>query len=117
MKNICASVGAVPTQEKKEEYKKMKNRVIFFSGWDEEFYLDAAGEWCENAEGEVVGGVDTYFFNLRTGQRCEHARSCLIGEEPLDAETRNRWETLCQGIEKIPDLTKIICTRKKVIIW
>jgi len=117
MGNIETSVSAVLTHEKKQEYKKMKNRAIFFSGWDEEFYICAAGEWCINSAGEVVGDVDTYFFNILTGQRCEHARSCLVGWAPLDEETRNRWETLFRGIEKLPDLTKTICTRKKVIIW
>ena len=117
MKNIEAGVGAVPAQEKKEEYKKMKNKVIFFLGWDKEFYLYAAGDWCENAQGKVVGGVDTYFYRLVDGRRCESVRDALKGWGPLDTETHNQWETLCLGIEKLPDLTKTICTRKKVIIW
>ena len=117
MKNIEASVGAVPTLEKKEECKKMKNKVIFFLGWDKEFYIYAVGEWRENAEGVVVGDVDTYFYTVLTGQRCEHLRDCLQGWGSLDEETHNKWETLFKGIEKIPNLTKTICTRKKVLIW
>ena len=117
MENIGAGVGAVPAREKKEEYKKMKNKVVFFLGWDKEFYLYAVGEWRENADGKVVGDVDTYFYNILTGSRCEGVRGCLVGWYPLDAETHSRWETLCQGIEKLPDLTKTICTRKKVLIW
>ena len=117
MENIGAGVGVVPTLEKKEEYKKMRNKVIFFYGWDEEFYLNAVGEWLENTAGEVVGDVDTYFYRLVDGRRCEHMRDCLQGWGSLDEETRNQWETLFKGIEKIPNLTKTICSRKKVIIW
>ena len=95
----------------------MKNKVVFFLGWDKEFYLYAVGEWRENADGKVVGDVNTYFYNILTGSRCEGVRGCLAGWYPLDAETHSRWETLCQGIEKLPDLTKTICTRKKVLIW
>ena len=117
MENIGAGGGAVPVQEKKEECKKMKNKVIFFLGWDKEFYLYAVGEWRENSKGEVVGSVDTYFYNILTGSRCESVRGCLVGWYPLDQETHDLWETLCRGIEKLPDLSKTICTRKKVIIW
>ena len=117
MENIGAGVGAVPAHEKKEECKKMKNKVVFFLGWDKEFYLYAVGEWRENTAGEVIGDVDTYFYRLTDGQRCESVRDALKGWGPLDTETHNQWETLCLGIEKLPDLTKTICTRKKVIIW
>ena len=117
MENIGASVSAVLTNEKKEEYKKMKNKVIFFLGWDKEFYLYAASDWCENAQGKVVGGVDTYFYRLVDGRRCESVRDALKGWGPIDTETHNQWETLCRGIEKLPDLSKTICTRKKVLIW
>ena len=117
MENIGAGVGAVPAHEKKEEYKKMKNKVIFFYGWDKEFYIYAVGEWRENADGVVVGDVDTYFYTVLTGQRCEHLRDCLIGWVQRYEETPSEWETLFKGIEKLPNLTKTICTRKKVIIW
>ena len=117
MKNIEASAGAVPAQEKKEEYKKMKNKVIFFLGWDKEFYLYAVGEWYENTNGKVVGDVDTYFYRLVDGRRCESVRDILKGWGSIDEETHNQWETLFKGIEKLPDLTKTICTRKIVTIW
>ena len=117
MKNIGASVSAVLTQEKKQEYKKMKNKVIFVYGWSDGFYIYAAGEWLENAKGEVVGDVDTYFYNILTGQRCGHMRDCLIGWVQRYEETPSEWEILFKGIEKLPDLTKTICTRKKVLIW
>ena len=117
MENIGAGVGAVPAQKKKEEYKKMKNKVVFFLGWDKEFYLYAVGEWCESADGKVVGDVDTYFYTVLTGQRCEHLRDSLVGWVQRYEETPSEWEILFKGIEKLSDLTKTICTRKKVLIW
>ena len=88
MKNICASVGAVPTQGKKEEeakveeeeeYTEHRNEMYFYLKERPEYRISAVGRWLENSKGEVVGDADTYFYHIMTGERCESVRECLIG--------------------------------------
>ena len=89
MKNIEASVGVIPTQEKKEEeakveeeeeeYTEHENEMYFFLEECPEYRISAVGRWLENSEGEVVGDADTYFYHIMTGERCESVRECLIG--------------------------------------
>ena len=72
MKNICASVGAVPTTEKKEAEKKIEeegekyirkeNEVIFCLEEAPEFQISAVARWGENAYGEVIGQPDIYYM-------------------------------------------------------
>ena len=78
MKNIEASVGAVPAHVKKEaeakkveeeEYHQMENEVIFCLEEAPEYQISAVAEWAENARGDMVVGVDTYFRHIETGDR------------------------------------------------
>ena len=83
MKNIEASVGVIPTQEKKEEeakveeeeeeYTEHQNEMYFFLKECPEYRISAVGRWFENSKGEVVGDADTYFHHIMTGERCESA--------------------------------------------
>ena len=118
MKNIEASVGAVPTQGKKveeeeveveeDEYTEHRNEMYFFLREYPEYRISAVGRWLENRKGEVVGDADTYFYHIMTGERCESAWGCLIGWS--DGErAEEKWETLCERIEKLDGLEQIIC--------
>ena len=131
MKNIGASVGAVPTQEKKEVEKKiveeevegeikeeecipMKNEMIFFLNEAPEYQISAVAVWGENARGDVVREPDTYFRHILTGARCESAWSCLIGWSEPDEHAAEKWEELCGRIEELENTDEIICDEKRV---
>ena len=127
MKNIGASVGAVPAQEKKEEevkkveeeeveeeYYQMVNEMVFFLSEAPEYQISAVAEWGENARGDVVVGADTYFIHVMTGQRCESVRDCLDGWSEPDEKSMEKWETLCERIENIGSLEEYICNEKRV---
>ena len=131
MKNIGASVGAIPVQVKKEEvekveeeeeeakieeeeYHQMENEMIFFLSEAPEYQISAVAEWGENARGDVVAGADTYFRHILTGQRCESAWGCLVGWSEPDEHATEKWETLCRRIEDLPNLEEIICDEKRV---
>ena len=117
MKNICASVGAVPTQGKKEEetkveeeeYTEHENKMYFFLRERPEYRISAVGRWLENQKGEVVGDADTYFLHITSGQRCEGVRDCFAGWSEQSERTEEIWETLCQRIEELDGLEQIIC--------
>jgi len=135
MKNIEASVGAVPAQEKKEEdakieeeeYTEHENEMYSFLGDEEEEYTEhenemyfflkerpeyriyATGWWLENTAGEVIGDVDTYFHHVITGERCETAWTTHIGWCGYDERTEEMWETLSMRIQNIGNLEQIIC--------
>jgi len=116
MKNIGASVGVIPTREKKEEVEKVEeeeyteheNKMYFFLRERPEYRISAVGRWCENSKGEVIGDADTYFYHIMTGERCESAWGCLIGWSD-DERTEEIWETLCMRIEELDGLEQIIC--------
>jgi len=131
MKNIGASVGVFPTQEKKkveeeevevetrevdeeEEYHMMKNEMIFFLKEAPEYQISAVGEWCVNTAGKVIGDADTYFLHVLTGQRCESAWSCLTGWSEPDEKSTEKWEALCERIEELENLEVYICDEKRV---
>ena len=131
MKNIGASVGAVPAHEKKEaEVEKqlkeeeeeeeeeecipMENEVVFFLEEAPEYRISGVAEWGENARGDVVREVDTYFRHILTGQRCESAWSCLTGWSEPDEHATEKWEALCERIEELENLEEIICDEKRV---
>ena len=122
MKNIEASANAVFAQGKEEEeeeeeeakveeedeYTEHRNEMYFFLWEHPEYRISAVGRWLENSKGEVVGDADTYFCHIVTGKRCESAWGCLIGwSEGERAE--EKWETLCERIEKLDGLEQIIC--------
>ena len=122
MKNIGASVGAVPTHTKKEEvegvveeeYHQMENEMIFYLNEAPEYQISAVAEWAENSRGDVVVGVDTYFRHILTGQRCESPWGCLVGWSESDEHSTEMWETLCERIEELDNLEAYICDEKRV---
>ena len=122
MKNIGASVGAVPAQEKKEEveevvaeeYHPMRNEMIFFLREAPEYQISAVAEWAENSRGDIVGEPDTYFLHVTTGQRCESVRDCLDGWSEPDERSTEKWETLCERIENLDGMEEYICNEKRV---
>ena len=116
MKNIEASVGAVPTQGKKveveveeEEYTEHRNEMYFFLWEHPEYRISAVGRWLENHKGEVIGDADTYFLHITNGSRCDGVRECLDGWSEQDEEVEEIWETLSMRIEKLDGLEQIIC--------
>jgi len=122
MKNICASVGAVPTLEEREDEEEeieedshqMRNEMVFFLKEAPGYRISAVAEWCENSRGDILTAEpDTYFLHIRTGQRCESAWGCLIGwSEP--GEGQEKWDTLCERIEEFENLEQTICDEKSV---
>ena len=117
MKNIEASVGAVPTQRKKEEeakveeeeYVEHQNEMYFFLEEYPEYRISAVGRWLENQKGEVVGDADTYFRHVLTGERCETAWTACVGWSDQDERTEEIWETLAMRIQNTDGLEQIIC--------
>ena len=126
MKNIDAGVGAVPAQEKKEaEVEKqleeeeeecipMKNEVVFFLKEAPEYCISGVAEWGENSQGDITREVDTYFLNIRTGQRCESAWSCLTGWPEPDEHATEKWEALCERIEEYENIEQDMCYEKTI---
>ena len=127
MKNIGASVGAVPAQEKKEvevkkvveevveeEYHQMENEMIFFLLDAPEYQISAVAEWGENSQGDVVVGADTYFRHILTGQRCESAWGCLVGWSEPNEYATEKWETLCRRIEEYENIEQDMCYEKSI---
>jgi len=124
MKNICASVGAVPTQGKKEEeakveeeeYVEHQNEMYFFLKERPEYRILAVGRWLENQKGEVVGDADTYFRHVLTGERCETAWTACIGWFDQDERIEELWETLSMRIQNTCGLEQIICDEKSFAV-
>ena len=117
MKSIEASVGVIPTQEKKEEeakvgedeYTEHRNEMYFFLEEHPEYRISAVGRWLENWKGEVIEDVDTYFLHITRGSRCDSVGECLDGWSEQNEEAEEKWETLCERIEKLDGLEQIIC--------
>jgi len=117
MKNIEASVGAVPTQGKKkeeakveeDEYTEHRNEMYFFLMEHPEYRIAAIGRWLENSKGEMIGDADTYFLHITRGSRCDGVGECLDGWSEQNEEAEEKWETLCERIEKLDGLEQIIC--------
>ena len=115
MKNIGASVDAVPTQKEEEkeveeeEYTEHENTMYFFLKERPEYRISAVGRWLESSKGEVIGDVDTYFCHVSTGQRCETAWTTHTGWSEQDERTEEIWETLCMRIQNTDGLEQIIC--------
>ena len=121
MKNIEASVGAVPTQEKKEEvedvgveeveeeYIQHQNEMYFFLKELPEYRISAVGRWRESLKGEMIGDVDTYFRHILTSERCETAWTACLGWSDQDERVEEIWETLSMRIQNTDGLEQIIC--------
>ena len=125
MKNIGASVGALPTQEKKEAeagkieeegYHMMKNEMIFYLREYPGCQISGVAEWGENSQGDIVKEVDTYFRHLRTGQRCETPWTCLVGVAEFNEYHEERWETLCMRIENYVNIEQDMCYEKEICV-
>ena len=124
MKNIEASAGAVSAQvdetkkeeveeevkvEEEEEYIEHENEMYFFLREHPEYRISAVGRWLENWKGEVIEDVDTYFLHITRGSRCDGVGECLDGWSEQNEEAEEKWETLCERIEKLDGLEQIIC--------
>ena len=125
MKNIGASVGAVPTQVKKEaeaekvveeekKYIRKENEVIFCLEEAPEYQISAVARWCENARGEIVDQPDIYFRHISTGRLCQGVYACL-GDEVYDQFAEEKWDTLAFRLHMmlVRDLRRIVCGEKK----
>ena len=125
MKNIGASVGAVPAQEKKqtevkkvvkegEKYIRKENEVIFCLEEAPEFQISAVARWDENALGEIVEQPDIYFRHISSGRLCQSVYACIAGVEP-DEYAKEKWDTLYYRIRTmlVRDLRRIVCFEKK----
>ena len=121
MKNIEASVGAVPKQKKKEKvegegkkYIRKENEVIFCLEEAPEFQISAVARWGENARGEIVEQPDIYFRNILTGRLCQSVWACL-GDEIHDQYAEEKWENLAFRLRMMlrRDLRRIVCYEKK----
>jgi len=125
MKNIGASVGAVPAQEKKEaeaekvveegeKYIRKENEVIFCLDEAPEFQISAVARWSENARGEIVKQPDIYFRNILTGRLCQSIYACF-GDEVYDQFAEEKWEALAFRLRMMlrRDLRRIVCYEKK----
>ena len=124
MKNIGASVGAVPTQEQKTEVKKVveegkkyirkENEVIFCLDEAREYQISAVAWWGENARGDIVEQPDIYFRHISTGRLCQSVSACLAGVEH-DQYAEEKWDTLYYRIRTmlVRDLRRIVCFEKK----
>ena len=121
MKSIGASVGAVPTQEKKpvaavaeeeieeEERHQMRNEMVFYLKEAPEYRISAVAEWTENSRGDILtADPDTYFIHVLTGARCESVWSCLTGWSEPDGG-QEKWDTLCERIDELENMEQIIC--------
>ena len=125
MKNMDASVGAVPAQrEKKTELEKIveqggkyirkENEVIFCLDEDREYQISAVARWGENAWGEIAEQPDIYFRHISTGRLCQSVYACL-GDEVYDEFAAEKWDTLAFRIHMMlrKDLRYIVMYEKK----
>ena len=125
MKNIGASVGVFPTQEKKEaevekveeegkKYIRKENEVIFCLDEAPEYQISAVARWGENARGEIVEPPDIYFRHILTGRLCQSVYACL-GDETYDQFEEEKWETLAFRLRMMlrRDLRRIVLYEKK----
>ena len=129
MKSIEASVGVIPTREKKaaaaavaeeeievEECHQMRNEMIFFLREAPEYRISGVAEWCENSRGDILTAEpDTYFLHVLTGARCESVWSCLTGwSEP--GEGQEKWDTLCERIDELENIEQTMCDEESFAV-
>jgi len=125
MKNIGASVGAVPAHEKKQtelkkvveegkKYIRKENEVIFCLEEAPEFQISVVARWGENAQGEIMEQPDIYFRHILTGRLCQSVYACTVGVE-FDKYVEEKWDTLYYRIRTLllRDLRRIVCYEKK----
>jgi len=125
MKNIDASVGAVPAREKKQtelekiveqggKYIRKENEVIFCLEEAPEYRISAVARWGENARGEIVEQPDIYFRHISSGRLCQSVYACL-SDEVHDQFAEEKWDTLAFRIHMMlrRDLRRIVLYEKK----
>ena len=125
MKNIDASVGAVPAREKKQtelekiveqggKYIRKENEVIFCLEEAPEYRISAVARWGENVWGEIVEQPDIYFRHISSGRLCQSVYACL-GDEVYDQFAEEKWETLAFRLRMMlrRDLRRIVLYEKK----
>ena len=121
MENKEASVGAIPTQEKKQQaeeegkkYIRKENEVIFCLDEAPEYRISAVARWGENAHGETVEQPDIYFRHILTGRLSQSIYACL-GDEIHDQFAEEKWETLAFRLRMMlrRDLRRIVLYEKK----
>ena len=96
-------------EEEEKEYTEHRNEMYFFLWKHPEYRISAVGRWLENWNEEVIEDVDTYFLHITRGGRCDSVGECLDGWSEQDEESNEKWETLCERIEKLDGLEQIIC--------
>ena len=120
MKNIEAGVGAVPTQEKKQEEEKeytwKTNETLFYLQENPDCYIVIGGEWHGTKTGEVVGSVDTYFRHILTSRRCETVWDAVDGYAGFDDRWADDFEKIATHIEDLPNLEEIIRAERSVMM-
>ena len=120
MKNIGASVSGALTQGKKaaveEEYTWKSNETVFYLRENPKCQMAVGGEWHGNTAGGVVGSVDIYFRHIITGKRCGSVWDAVDGYACFDDRWADAWEKLAIHIEDIPNLEKIVCTERSVML-
>jgi len=125
MKNIDASVGAVPAREKKQtelekiveqggKYIRKENEVIFCLEEAPEYRISAVARWGENARGEIFEQPDIYFRHISSGRLCQSVYACL-SDEVHDQFAEEKWDTLAFRIHMMlrRDLRRIVLYEKK----
>ena len=124
MKNIGASVDAVPTQEEEEEKEEeekveeecmwKENEMIFCLQEDPEYQISAVARWGENAQGEIIDQPDIYFRHISSGRLCQSVYACMVGVEH-DQYAEEKWDTLYYRIRTmlVRDLRRIVLYEKK----
>ena len=121
MENIGASVGAIPTQVKKEEVEKegetnirKENEVIFRLREDYKYQISALAVWSENARGEMVDSLYIYYRHILSGKPCMNIWACRVGVV-YNKWSEEKWDMLTVRILSLwpPDLRQIVCHEKK----
>ena len=124
MKNIEASVGAVPTQGKKkeeakveeDEYTEHRNEMYFFLMEHPEYRIAAIGRWLENSKGEMIGDADTYFLHITNGSRCDGVGECLDGWSEQNEEGKKNGKH-CVSVLKNWTVSNKSYATKKVLVY
>ena len=125
MKNIKASVGVFPAQEKKQaevkegkekEYTWKFNETLFYLQENPDCYLVAGGEWHGTKTGGVVGSVDIYFRHILTSKRCGSVWDAVDGYATFDGRWADDFEKLAMRIEDLPNLEKTVRTERSMMI-
>jgi len=121
MKNIGAGVDAIITHKKKEdgeteeeEYHMMKNEMIFCLREFPECQISGVAEWGEDSQGDNMKELDTYFYHILTGQRCETPWAAIAGVVEFNEYHEEIWETLCMRIENYENIEQDMCYEKRI---